>query len=273
MPKATEHLANDTVKMLLIGDSGSGKTGSLISLVEAGYKLFILDFDNGLDIVINSIRKRNPALLENIVYENLRDKKAAPGQPEIIPKAFETAVKLINHWKFPERKGPRGITYAAEDYGSLSQWDNRSILVIDSLTHFGTACMNWCKYYMPQKDGRQDYFNAQQKLESILGHLYSDLVSCNVIIISHIQYIGEDDKEQIGFPSTSLGKAIAPKIATYVNSLLQVKLINGKRFILTTGDKTVTCKTTLIEGMPERLPVETGLATYFSLLLGETKTK
>ena len=34
-----------------MGDSGTGKTEALCSLVLAGYKLRILDLDNGLDIV------------------------------------------------------------------------------------------------------------------------------------------------------------------------------------------------------------------------------
>ena len=43
MPKLSDHQSNDFTKLLLIGDAKSGKTGSLVSLVKAGYKLRILD--------------------------------------------------------------------------------------------------------------------------------------------------------------------------------------------------------------------------------------
>ena len=49
MPSLSAHQSNDYVKLLLCGDSGSGKSGALASLVGAGYKLRILDMDNGLD--------------------------------------------------------------------------------------------------------------------------------------------------------------------------------------------------------------------------------
>ena len=35
-------------KCILLGDSGTGKTGALASLVKAGYKLRVLDLDNKL---------------------------------------------------------------------------------------------------------------------------------------------------------------------------------------------------------------------------------
>src|SRR5262252_9685406 len=51
MPGLEDHQSNDFVKMLLIGDAQAGKTGSLVSLVKAGYRLRILDFDNKLDVL------------------------------------------------------------------------------------------------------------------------------------------------------------------------------------------------------------------------------
>mgnify|MGYP001496439716 CR=1 FL=1 len=50
MTSLADHHASSLVKMLYIGDSGTGKTGSLVSLVDAGYKVHVLDMDNGLDV-------------------------------------------------------------------------------------------------------------------------------------------------------------------------------------------------------------------------------
>ena len=50
MPNLSKHQSSEFTKLLLMGDSKSGKTGALASLVLAGYKLRILDFDNGLEI-------------------------------------------------------------------------------------------------------------------------------------------------------------------------------------------------------------------------------
>src|SRR5215472_18461823 len=45
MPKATDYEASAVKKLLYIGDSGGGKTTSLFSLLKAGYKLRIYDYD------------------------------------------------------------------------------------------------------------------------------------------------------------------------------------------------------------------------------------
>jgi Tfp pilus assembly pilus retraction ATPase PilT len=51
MPSMLDHESNELVKILVAADSGSGKTGSLASLVDAGFNLRILDFDNGLSVL------------------------------------------------------------------------------------------------------------------------------------------------------------------------------------------------------------------------------
>ena len=55
MPSLANHQSNEFTKLLIEGDSGSGKTGALASLVKAGYKLRILDMDNGLDALKQTI--------------------------------------------------------------------------------------------------------------------------------------------------------------------------------------------------------------------------
>ena len=50
MASIKNHTSVDVTKLLLVGDSGSGKTASLATLANAGYKLRILDYDNGLDL-------------------------------------------------------------------------------------------------------------------------------------------------------------------------------------------------------------------------------
>ena len=67
MVKLAEHTSGDATRILYLGNSGAGKTGSLVSLVEAGYNLRILDMDNGVGIlkqfILNQLEiKRNNIL-------------------------------------------------------------------------------------------------------------------------------------------------------------------------------------------------------------------
>jgi adenylylsulfate kinase-like enzyme len=77
MPKASDHKSANLTKLLYIGDSGTGKTTSMASLVKAGYKLRILDFDNLLDSLISMVKRSCPERLDNIEYMIFRDKMAA----------------------------------------------------------------------------------------------------------------------------------------------------------------------------------------------------
>ncbi len=84
MPSLRLHQSNEFTKLLLIGDAKSGKTGSLVSLVKAGYKLRILDMDNLLDILKYCIIEQCPDLIDNVECRTLRDvRKASPTGPVI----------------------------------------------------------------------------------------------------------------------------------------------------------------------------------------------
>ena len=89
---------------------------------------------------------------------------------------------------------------------------------------------------MGQQPHQSDWYQGQQMIESLMQMLYDDSVKCNIIVTSHIQYIGEDNGPQVGYPSTC-GKALSPKIGRYFNTVLQAKTIgqgaNAKKVILT----------------------------------------
>src|ERR1017187_3368123 len=100
MANLSDRATNGVVKILFIGDSGTGKTGALASLLSAGYKLNIIDMDNGLT-ALAQYAKEAGADLSLVDYETYRDEyrssKAGPlikGQP----KAFVSAMDKLTEW-------------------------------------------------------------------------------------------------------------------------------------------------------------------------------
>lgn len=92
MPTLENYKAEKPIKMLVMGDTGTGKTGALASLANAGYKLHILDYDNGLDILSTKVK---PEFLKNIEYETLTekrllvvDKSLSKARRRVLPKGF-----------------------------------------------------------------------------------------------------------------------------------------------------------------------------------------
>src|SRR3546814_13304304 len=94
MATLDNHQSSAYTKMVYIGDSSTGKTGSLVSLLLAGYNLRILDMDNGLDSLVAFGREAG-ADLSKVEYETIRDQyrstKAGPmarGKTQAIKEAL-----------------------------------------------------------------------------------------------------------------------------------------------------------------------------------------
>lgn len=259
MPAFSSHQSSPVSKIMLLGDSGSGKTGALACLANAGYKLRILDFDNGLDILHSYL---TPEGVKNINYVTLTDSlqgSPAGPVPAGMPTAFSRAVTLLNHWKTPE-----------EDLGPLSSWTPEHVLVIDSITFMSDRCLDWvCALNgrLGQHPQIQDYGVAADKIEKVFEILYSPSIKCNVIGITHITYMGGtglDDGR--GYPM-AIGKKLPPKLPRYFNTVVRAKTLGAgagaKRSIIVTPEYNIDLKSTVPKALPNELPLESGLLTIF----------
>ena len=106
--------------LLLLGDSGTGKTGSLVSLVNAGYKLYMLDLENGSKILHNLIMEICPDKINNVEVEKVSTKykfSVSGATPERATYGLSKVGKIIDAWQ--NAVGPEDI------------------MVIDSLTALG----------------------------------------------------------------------------------------------------------------------------------------
>lgn len=270
MPPLKEQV--DPIKAIVLGDSGSGKTGALASLARAGYKLRILDFDNGTAILASLLKNDDV----DVDVVKCLDKMKTQGQiivPASMPTAMSKGLRHLDNWK---GKDDNGNEY---DLGRPSEWGTDTILVLDSLSFFGAAALR----YILTLHGRQgqqpwqsDWGEAMRILEDMLSLLYSDAIKCHVIVNTHVTFI-DLAATQGGEPITkalpsSLGKALPPKIGRYFNHALYVRTKGAgaaaKKIIRTKSEGIIELKSTAFDVAPAELPLETGLAEYFRLVLG-----
>lgn len=262
MPSLANHQSNDYTKLLIIGDSGSGKTGSLASLACASYKLRILDLDNGLDILKAYVARDCPANLSNVEFRTLRDaRKASPAGPIIDgqPKAFISAIKMLDRWKYDDT-----------DLGVPAEWGPDCILVVDSLTMLSDSAFDWREPLTPRGksgdyDKRATYFDAQKAIEDVLALLTSESFRTNVIVISHVKYMDLPDGGKKGFP-TAVGSALSPTIPRYFNAVALCETTGGKRKIKTVPTAMIDLKNPRPFAMAASYDVGTGLAEFFAVL-------
>jgi hypothetical protein len=246
--------------MLLLGPSGTGKTGALLSLILAGYRVSVIDMDNGLDWLVNKLKKDHPDKLDNLDFQTFKDKfkmTAAGPQYSGVPNAYTRAVQALEKW----------------DDGTIpSEWGPNRVLVLDSLTFFGDAAYNWKDALNPSvKDKRQIYGEAQGAVTDILGAITSPDFKTNVIVNTHVRWIYQTDSQGNrnlvkGGPS-SIGEALMDKIGTYFNNVGLFEATGSgpatKRAIRFSNTGLIDLKTSAVSMPTSPVPIETGLADFF----------
>lgn len=285
MTKITDHQSQNTTKLLLIGDSGTGKTGALASLAAAGYHLRIIDVDNGLDVLKNYVTdpqskyvQQAPGCADNVDFVTLTDKmKNINGK--LVPvnaTVWQSAMKHLIDWP--------GI-------GPVANWTAQDILVIDSLSMLSTAALNFHLQMngflgkpRTSREVMRDIGVAQNLIRDFLQLIFDASLKCNVILTSHITLVtelggspkkeGDEEPDPFsGYPS-AIGRALSPHIPRWFNNMLITKTsgmgAGTRRKIYTTPQNVsgaiINSKSTAPMRVASEYSIETGLADYFKAL-------
>ncbi len=281
---------NITIKMMLLGYSGTGKTTAYTSLAvdklvdnKPAYKLYVLDFDTKAE---EMIRAALAALLSSKRITQLQHDEAL-GRCDISVCKENTGIVPVAGAKGTiDKIGVVGQATAwTQAVKQLKTWattlDEQSILIVDSLTYASKAAANWsmgANNKLNKELTWQDYQGPQQLIENLIT-ICAD-ATCNVIITGHQNPVelykntGRiDDKgnpieeliETVVVP-TSIGKAGSIKLPARFNHLLVTSDSMSKdRRIWTKPTAGVTTKTPFFARCKEYYPIATGLSEYFAL--------
>lgn len=262
MPSMLEHESNNLVKVCCASDSGSGKTGSLASLVDAGFNLRVLDFDNGLSVLKGFVKDK--AKLGNVHYvDKLQDElQLVAGRVGIKnAPAFTRAMDALE-------KG--GKEYWGADIPPLKDWTGRDILVLDSLTMAGRSSLmlvmkvNAAGMKNPEI---QHYGVAMENIERMLQGLTSSNTPCHVIVNTHVTSIEGDPRL---YPD-ALGSKLPPKVGRYFDNVVGLRLTQGERKFMTVKDGMLPLKTAV--PLPETIPIADGWRVIFEKITGKPVDK
>jgi hypothetical protein len=251
VPTLNDHQSTAYTKLIFIGDSGTGKTGSLTSLLTAGYSLRILDMDDGLSSLVG-YAKAAGCDLSKVEYVTLRDEyKATKVGPMIKgqPKAFVEALTQLTEWSEID--------------------DPNCFLVMDTLTSFSKAAFEWAKGMNPlAKDPRQWYGTAQKGVEDTIALLSGPQMKMNVIVLSHINYKEVVEGTNKGYVA-AVGTALGPHIPKYFDSMILAEAsgsgTNVKRKVKTFPTGVIDLKTPSPK-MAADYPLSTGLSEIVAIL-------
>lgn len=286
------------VKAFKVGKQGDGKTGADACLVAMGYKLRILDFDNGSEILKNLLtnpfypyrkymEEKNIPLAGAISAVKVSEqmvKKIEDGKSRFVPKdakGFTKVVEMLENWIDGDLK-----------LGPIESWGPDCILSLDTL---GTLA-DLAYFHIQALNGRlgarqegydyqRDVGGAQGILRNLMQKLFSPYISCNVLINAHVTYVDETKgtfssptldsiSDPIGYPQ-AIGRALSPIIGKWFNNVLIIEKsgsgVTTKSEIITVPSKSIAAKSSFPGLLKSRYPIETGMAEIFSTLRGEPK--
>lgn len=287
MPKLSEHKSKSRNRILLLGDPGAGKTTAVGHLLNHGQRLFVADFDDGLEPIRAYVK---PEFHKNLIYETLVDRvhpDINTGYPVTTgkPHAFRRFIKLTQEWKDTE---------TGESYGKPQDWGDNDWLVVDTLSMLGQAAMLYTlsqNNRMGQKIRLMDWGEAIRRVEGV--PMFLKALPINIIMTAHLARLesdheeDDDDQPQGGrkaggsrkrpgnydmrYPAT-LGRKLPPKIGGYFTTILQAKRvgngINATRVIRTVPDSDVDVKVPLQQGKQVEVPID-GLFSIIQAIRGD----
>lgn len=306
MPLFSSYPASPSIKMLYLGHSGAGKTGSLCSLAAAGYNVRILDLDEKAEVIRGFVigdSKTNPKSIylrerpglwtseqaastaSRISYVSCGEKFSIQGTKSVSQgRAWQTGNTLLNNWVDGENK-----------YGNISKWTEQDVLVIDSFSRWCEAArdfhlaVNNRAGERPRAgdSGSNDYSAIYSYILDFLNLLKSKDIKCHVILIGHVVFM---DPNRSGVRQTSsttpqikgftqvLGNAnISPQISQYFPHVIRAKSVGSeptvRRTIVTNNDENIELITTAPLQVKQEYSLETGLAEYFRDVLSLSQQK
>lgn len=261
MPSLDQHQSNDKVTALCVGDSGAGKSGALASLVDAGFNIRLLDFDNGLSVLAARVKKKEN--LKNVHYITLRDKMGMGGAKMIIKRAdaFQRGMNALDeggakHW------GP-----GAEHIGPVGTWGTKDILVLDTLATASRSSLMMvllANGHVMKQPEIQHYGTAMDNVEKLLDYLTSDDIKCHVIVNTHLAPAAEGGLKM--YPE-AVGSKLGPKIAKPFDNMVSLSIVGANRVFKTERDGMLALKTA--KKLNPQYPIETGWADIFRDLMGK----
>lgn len=223
-------------KVLLIGETGSGKTHSLSTLIDAGLELFVISTEPGVleTKAIGALRNNPhfhyryipPAPLDwdNAIQLATRINAASaqtlanvvdPGKREY--DQFMTLLTLLSD--FTDQRG--------ENFGPVDNWGTDRVLCIDSLTGLSLMILNLVVGYRPVISPGE-WGAAMGQMEHHIQTLCAS-IPCHLVVTAHPEREYNEVLGQSRIMASVPGKKLAPKIPRFFSDVVYV-VRDGKKF-------------------------------------------
>lgn len=217
--------------VLLMGPPGTGKTFSIVTLLEAGLEVFmIITEPNGLESLLDAIEKKNLSL------EKLHYRVITPARPD-----FDSLIKMATIVSLSDQTTLSALKPGSERakaqwidllktlnnfvdertgkaYGSVNKLGPDCAVVIDSLSGLNLMAMD-ITIGDKVTAHQGEWGIAMNLLEKLLITLTSSLTS-TFVLVSHTEREMDEITGASQIMVSSLGRKLAPKIPRFFSEIV-----------------------------------------------------
>lgn len=220
-------------KVMIVGDSGVGKTYSIRTLVDSGITPFIIFTENGMrslgDVPKESLHwhylppadlswgdmKKIGQSVNTSTYEDLAANKAGLQKQKHtqLLKLFDLCDNFVC-----QRTG--------KEFGPISKWGTDRALILDSLS--GLALMAKGLTVGAKPTLHQGEWNvAMNQIEGVVNKFCMQLY-CHFVLIAHSEREMDPVAGSVKIYPSSLGAKLSPKLPRYFDEVVYADKIDGK---------------------------------------------
>lgn len=210
-----------------MADSGHGKTGLMSTLANAGHRVCLMNFEDGLSILGSYLNDVGMNFMHYMaINDDEQNRKSAWGR-------FVDVV--TNGWKDED-----------EDLGKIRDWGPETTLVLDPLNYLGASAL---KVALSEKGKKLDAFpdlrewgESQRRLKYKLETLTSPIFKCNLIVTAHLRESTDDFGRITLSPATGTGSALSTDVGGMFNDVWTIDVNRkGERTIQTQSGGKLAC--------------------------------
>lgn len=243
---STDTKALPGFNVLLLGGTGTGKTYSLRTLIDAGITPFIIFTEPGMEV------------LGDIPKEKLHWHYIPPASPswgamldsakKINTMSYEALAKLsgINKQEYSQffevitTLGNFKCDRTGETFGDVTTWGTDRAIVIDSLSGLGIMAMDLVVGSKPTKS-MSDWMVAMDAVERLVNKICVD-TRCHFILLAHLERETNEVTGGVQLMVSTLGRKLAPKLPRYFSDVIHA-VRDGAQWWWSTATFNVDLKT------------------------------
>lgn len=264
------------VNVLIEGPTGTGKTYSIGTLVDAGVEVFYLAMESGIETLLGYWTDRGLEVPPNLHWHTVTPSDYSwasmiKSATDINTLTNEALAKIQDPNKSKHNQFIKLLQVMADfkdqrtgqSFGGVDSWGPNRALVIDALTGINSAVMSLVVGSKPIKSFT-DWGIAMDQIERFLRQI-CDNCKCHFVLISHIER--ETDQVLGGVKITvgTLGQKLAPKIPPMFSDVI-LSSRQGTNFLWSTANPLADLKA-------RNLPLADNLKPDFRIILDKWKSR